>query len=68
MRPHRIHVCHGGEYNGETYIWCECRTPEGESPVHLYGSTVPHIFDALFEADLDEGPGVLLAWLREHGA
>jgi hypothetical protein len=76
--PHKIHVSSGGEYNGETYIWCECVTPEGENPVQRFGSTVPHIFDGLFDDGEYSGMGggtefsgggglpALLAFLKEH--
>lgn len=67
MRPHKIHVSHGGEYNGETYIWCECLTPERDSPVHCFGSTDPHLFEGLFEMYPDDGDASsLLAFLKEH--
>lgn len=68
MRSHKIHVSYGGEYNGETYIWCECLTPPGEFPSHRFGSTIPHIFDALYEPpDDDSDVSSLLAFLKEHG-
>jgi hypothetical protein len=65
MRPHKVHVSQGGEYNGETYIYCECVTPEGEKPVGMYGNRrgIPGLFDGLFEG---EGTEALIAWLREH--
>lgn len=63
MRPHKVHVDQGPEYNGETYIWCECMTPLGVRPVQYYGSTDPHVFDGLFEG---EGIEALTAWLYEH--
>lgn len=69
IRPHRIHLSHGGEYAGETYMWCECKTPPGERPVHLFGHGNSHMFGALFEVTAlgdDEGPERLTAWMEEH--
>jgi hypothetical protein len=65
MRPHKVHVDSGGEYNGETYIWCECLTPEGEIPVHCFGHPPgePRLFEGLFEG---EGLPELQQWLRHH--
>ena len=64
MRPHKVHVSQGMEYNGECYIWCECLTPEGKNPENRYGNGGDqHLFDGLFEG---EGLAALTAWLHEH--
>jgi len=63
-RPHKIHVNQGGEYNGETYIWCECLTPPGQEPVQCYGHRgTPELLAGLFE---DEGLPALLVFLETH--
>jgi len=57
--PHHIHVAQGPEYQGETYIWCECLA--GDEYCVQGGSQLPD--GALFGS---EGLTELMAWIAQH--
>jgi hypothetical protein len=75
MRPHKVHVSAGDEYNnGETYIWCECKEDPKD---HCYGLDEEQgkaLFDDgeffVSSPSMMHGGGLpaLLAFLREHEA
>lgn len=80
---HKIHVEAGPEYAGETYIWCECKAPEGtKSMGHSWAMSAKDreaMFDegeylwhnamiGDYELSNPDALGKLIAWLREHGA
>jgi hypothetical protein len=59
IRPHRIHVSQGPEYQGETYIWCECLAGDENLTQRYSGDT----HGALFEG---ESLHELIDYLRKH--
>lgn len=60
MRPHKVHIDPGKAYLGETYIWCECASPDGMSPA---GKVAVKNEDPVFRGtSRDE----LTAWLDLH--
>ncbi len=61
-KPHRVHVAQGPEYAGETYIWCECLTGEGDFIQTGWHNDSPD--GGLFEGD---GLPALLEFLQAHG-
>lgn len=58
---HRIHVISGLEYQGETYIWCECLAGNKNLAQVYHGRGIPD--SALFDG---KGATELLAWLSRH--